>query len=87
MNLENGEPVGKVGQFEILIDKLIYFIVTISDNAFTISMISQFMHVPRTSHTYMLGIPILRYLKGSSHRDIWYKKLDDFAIVGNLDVD
>ena len=49
LNLEEGEPLENVGQYQRLVGKLIYLTVTRPNIAFAISAVSQFIHAPRTS--------------------------------------
>eukprot|EP00257_Ricinus_communis_P017578 XP_015576049.1 uncharacterized protein LOC107261432 [Ricinus communis] len=50
LNLEDGEPLTYIGQYQRLVGKLIYLTVTRPDITYVVSMVSQFMHAPRTSH-------------------------------------
>jgi ribosomal protein L5 len=50
LNIDNGEPVYNINQFQRLVGKLIYLTVTRPDISFAISQISQFMHSPQTQH-------------------------------------
>jgi Reverse transcriptase (RNA-dependent DNA polymerase) len=72
--LEEGEPLKDVGQYQRLVGKLIYLTVTRPDIAFAVSLASQFMHAPRTTHLEAAD-RILRYLKGSPDQGIWMKKI------------
>jgi hypothetical protein len=71
--LEEGEPLKDVGQYQRLVEKLIYLTVTRPDIAFTVSLVSQFMHAPKTTHLEAID-RILRYVKGSPGQGIWMKK-------------
>jgi hypothetical protein len=62
--LEDGEPLKDAGQYQRLVSKLIYLTVTRSDITFVVSLISQFMHAPRTTHLEAVD-RIIRYLKRS----------------------
>jgi ribosomal protein L5 len=50
LNIDNGEQVYNINQFQRLVGKLIYLTVTRPDISFAISQISQFMHSPQTQH-------------------------------------
>jgi hypothetical protein len=71
--LKEGEQLKDVGQYQILIGKLIYLTVTRPDITFTVSLVSQFIHAPGTTHLEVVD-RILRYLKGSPGQGIWMKK-------------
>jgi hypothetical protein len=65
----------EINHFKRLVGKLIYLIVTRPDLSFAVSQISKFMHAPRTLHLNVIN-KILRYLKGSSRKEIWMRKND-----------
>jgi hypothetical protein len=44
LNTEDGEPLKDINQFQRLVEKLIYLIVTRPDMSFAVSQISKFMH-------------------------------------------
>jgi hypothetical protein len=50
LNIEDGEPLSNINQFQMLVGKLIYLTVTRPDISFSISQISQFMYSPQTQH-------------------------------------
>eukprot|EP00257_Ricinus_communis_P014733 XP_015572484.1 DEAD-box ATP-dependent RNA helicase 56 [Ricinus communis] len=86
LNLEDGEPLTNIGHYQRLVGKLIYFTVTRPDISFAVSMMSQFMHAPRTSQLEAID-RILRYLKGTPRQGIWMKKNNTSNIVGFSDAD
>jgi hypothetical protein len=86
LNIEDGEPMGDISQYQRLVEKLIYFTVTRPDLAFTISKISQFMHSPRSSHLEAIN-RILRYLKRAPGKGIFMKNNNSNEICGYTDAD
>jgi hypothetical protein len=64
LNIKDGKPLEDINQFQRLVGKLIYLIMTRPDIAYFISQISKFMHSPRTSHLDVID-RVLRYLKGT----------------------
>ncbi|XP_043693376.1 uncharacterized mitochondrial protein AtMg00810-like [Telopea speciosissima] len=67
---KEGDPVDK-GSYQRLVGRLIYLSHTRPDIAFAVSLVSQYMHDPHSSHleaTYR----ILRYLKSSLGKGILY---------------
>jgi hypothetical protein len=78
--LEDGEPLKDVGQYQRLVDKLIYLTVIRPDIAFAVSLVSQFMHAPKTIHLEAVD-RTLRYLKGSQVRHM-DEKNETNSIVG-----
>jgi Reverse transcriptase (RNA-dependent DNA polymerase) len=86
LGLENGEPLTDIGQYQRLVGKLIYLTVTRPDIAYAVSVVSQFMHAPRTSHLSAID-RILRYLKSTPGQGIWMKKNNSNEVVGFSDAD
>jgi hypothetical protein len=74
LNIENDEPLKDINHFQRLIGKLIFLTVTRPDLSYAVSQNSQFMHVPRTPHLDAIN-RVLRYLKGSSDKGIWMRKI------------
>ena len=72
--------------YQRLVGKLIYLTITRPDIAYSVSIVSQFMHAPTLIH---LGIVkrLFRYLKGSIGRGILFKNNGGTDIVGYVDVD
>lgn len=82
----DGELLSDVGQYQRLVGKLIYLTITRPDITYAVSLVSQFMHAPRTSHLTAVNI-ILRYLKSCPGRGILMKKNGHSQIVGYSDAD
>lgn len=64
----DGELLSNVGYYQRLVGKLIYLTITHPDIAHAVSLVSQHMHAPRTTHLQAVK-RILRYLKGSPGRE------------------
>jgi hypothetical protein len=86
LNSEDGEPLKGINQYQRLVDKLIYMTVTRSDISFVVSLISQFMHAPRTTHLGAIN-KILRYLKFTPDKEIWMKNNGNNDLCGYSDAD
>ncbi|KAM2009450.1 hypothetical protein ACFX16_004219 [Malus domestica] len=69
-----------------MVGKLIYLIITRPDISYAVSIVSQFMHSPTTTHLKIVH-RILRYLKDSVGRDILMKKNNHTTIIGYTDAD
>lgn len=68
-----GDKLQDQRRYRQILGKIIYLIVTRPDIIFAVSVVSQFMQDPRT--TYWPAImKILRYLKGTPPRGLFYKK-------------
>lgn len=70
---QDREELSNTGQYRRLVGKLIYLTITKPDITFTVSMVSQFMQKPRTSH-WTAVLRILKYLKNTPERGLFYKK-------------
>ena len=70
----DGKPVDGE-RYQRLVGRLIYLSHTRPDIAFAISVVSQSMHSPKESHVEAV-YKILRYLKGSPGRGLFFKKGD-----------
>ncbi|XP_048226878.1 uncharacterized mitochondrial protein AtMg00810-like [Ricinus communis] len=87
LNLEDGDPLDNIGHYQRLVGKLIYLTVTRPDISYAVSMISQFMHAPRTPHLDAVD-RILRYLKGTPGHGIWMRNNNNaITITGFSDAD
>ncbi|XP_048236003.1 secreted RxLR effector protein 161-like [Ricinus communis] len=86
LNLEDGDSLTDIRQYQRLVGLLIYLTVTRPDIAYAVSMISQFMHTPCTSHLEAID-RILRYLKSTQGQGTWMKKNNTNTIVGFSDAD
>jgi hypothetical protein len=84
--LDEGELLKDIGQYQRLVGKLIYLTVTRPDISFAVSLVSQFMHAPRTTHLEAVD-RILRYLKKSPGQGISMRKNTTNTIVGYSDAD
>jgi len=72
LTAEDGEPFADPEMYRRLVGKLNYLTVTHPDIACPVSIVSQFMASPRTTHWAALE-QILCYLKGAPGRGIWYR--------------
>ena len=58
--------------YQRLLVKLIYLTITRPDISYAVSLVSQYMHAPRSDHLAAVH-RILKYLKGSPGQGILYK--------------
>jgi hypothetical protein len=66
-------------QYQRLVERLIYLSHTRSDIAFSVSMVSQFMHLPGPEH-FKAVYKILRYLKGTPGKGLLFKNVDIYKL-------
>ncbi|RVW31461.1 Retrovirus-related Pol polyprotein from transposon RE1 [Vitis vinifera] len=80
------EPVVDKRIYQRLVGRLIYLAHTRPDIAYSVSMISQFMHDPRESHL-QAAYKVLHYLKGNLGKGILFKKNNTLALEAYTDTD
>ncbi|XP_028789076.1 uncharacterized protein LOC114745101 [Neltuma alba] len=79
------EPVD-IGRYQRLVGKLIYLSHTRPDIAFAVSVASQHMHSPRKKHMDA-AYRILKYLKGTPGRGLFFKKCESRTVEIYTDAD
>jgi hypothetical protein len=73
-------------RYQRLVGKLIYLSHTRPDIAFAVSVVSQFMHDPKTTHLEAVN-RILRYLKGCPGKGLLYIKQGNLKVECYTDAD
>nr|CAE05707.2 OSJNBb0065J09.3 [Oryza sativa Japonica Group] len=82
---ELGDPVNKE-RYQRLVGRLIYLCHTRPDITYAVSVVSRYMHDPRSGHMDAV-YRILRYLKGSPGKGLWFKKNGHLGVEGYCDAD
>jgi hypothetical protein len=82
---EFGDPVDK-HQYQRLVGRLIYLSHTRPDIAYAVSVVSRYMHDPRTGHLDIVN-RILRYLKTCPGKGILFSRNGHLKIEGYTDAD
>ncbi|RVX16840.1 Retrovirus-related Pol polyprotein from transposon RE1 [Vitis vinifera] len=80
------EPMVDKRMYQRLIGRLIYLAHTRPDIAYSVSVISQFMHDPREPHL-QAAYRVLHYLKGNPEKGILFKKNNTLALEAYTDAD
>ena len=83
--LPDGEPTD-CSQYQRLVGKLIYLAHTRPDIAYAVGVVSRFMYRPQVQHMEAV-IRILRYLKGTPGRGVFYQKNGNLDLVAYTDAD
>ena len=81
----DGKPLDRE-RYRRLLGRLIYLSHIRLDIAFSVSVVSQYMHSPKESHLEVV-YKILRYLKGSIGRGLFFKKGDSKKVKIYTDAD
>ena len=84
-DVTDGAPVDKA-RYQKLVGKLIYLSHTRPDIAFAVSVVSQFMHSPYEEHLEAV-YRILRYLKSTPGKGLFFKKGEQRTIEAYTDAD
>ena len=74
------------GRYQRLVGKLIYLSHTRPDIAFAVSVVSQYMHAPCEEHMEVV-YRIMKYLKGSLGKGLYFRKNETRSIEGFTDAD
>ena len=82
---QSGEPVDKE-RYQRLVGRLLYLCHTRPDIAFAVSVVSRYMHEPRSDHLEAVN-RILRYLKGTPGRGLLFESNKHLVIDGYCDAD
>ncbi|CAO2836612.1 unnamed protein product [Amaranthus hypochondriacus] len=83
--LPDGERADRE-QYQKLVGKLIYLSHTRTDIAYAVRVVSRFMHLPQTPHMEAV-IRILRYLKGTSEKGVFFGRHGHLDLVAYTDAD
>ncbi|XP_057785127.1 uncharacterized mitochondrial protein AtMg00810-like [Salvia miltiorrhiza] len=86
LQLEDGIEKAEARNFRSLVGGLIYLTHTRPDIAFTVGMMSRFMHNPTRQH-FGAAKRILRYIAGTKDFGIWYSNVANFTLIGFTDSD
>jgi len=77
---ESGDPVNK-DRYQRLVGRLIYLCHTRPDISYAVSVVSRYMHDPRSGHLDAV-YRILRYLKSSPGKGLMFKSFGHLNVEG-----
>ena len=86
LGLATGAVLSDPEPYRRLVGRLIYLAVTRPDLAYSVHILSQFMHEPRTEH-WEAALRVVRYLKGTSGQGILLRSDSDLTLQGWCDSD
>ncbi|XP_071686704.1 secreted RxLR effector protein 161-like [Rutidosis leptorrhynchoides] len=86
LKTDEGELLMNPDKYRRIVGKLNYLTLTRPDIAFPVSVVSQFLSSPRTSH-WDAVTHILKYLKGTPGRGLLYQNCGHHTIEGFSDAD
>ena len=81
-----GEPFTDPGRYRRLVGRLNYLTITRPDISFAVSVVSQFLQSPCTSH-WNAVVRILRYVKSAPGKGLLYEDHGHSKVVGYSDAD
>ena len=82
----SGELLVDPESYRRLVGRLIYLAVTRPDLAYSVHILSQFMHEPRTEH-WEAALRVVRYLKGTPGQGILLRSDSELTLQGWCDSD
>ena len=85
LSAQSGDPVDRE-TYQRLVGRLIYLCHTRPDISYAVSVVSRYMHDPRTTHLEVVH-RILRYLKGTPGKGLWFRKNQHLDVEGYCDAD
>ena len=85
ISVECGDSVNKE-TYQKLVGRLIYLCHTRPDISYVVSVVSRHIHDPRRGHIEVVHW-ILRYLKGTPGRGLWFRKNGHLDLEGYCDAD
>nr|XP_016495316.1 PREDICTED: uncharacterized mitochondrial protein AtMg00810-like [Nicotiana tabacum] len=86
LSIKDGEPLSDPLLYRNLIGKLNFLTNTRPDLAFSVQLLSQFMHVPISSHL-SAAYHVLKYVKGTLGQGLFMSAASDFSLHAYYDSD
>ncbi|XP_074271853.1 secreted RxLR effector protein 161-like [Silene latifolia] len=86
--LQRDDGTGKADEkhYRSIVGGLNYLTHTRPDIAYSVSVVSRFLHSPTKQH-FGAAKRILRYIAGTVEKGVWYETSENFRLVGYIDSD
>ena len=81
-----GPPFPDPESYRRLVGRLLYLTLTRPEISYAVQHPSQFLHAPAEPH-YQAALHVLRYLKGTAHKGLYYAAECDFHLQAYCDAD
>ncbi|GJW31679.1 retrovirus-related pol polyprotein from transposon TNT 1-94 [Tanacetum coccineum] len=86
LTIDDGTDLADAKIYRSLIGRPIYVTYSRPDVAFSVGVLSRFMHNPSKTH-FGAAKRVLRYLAGTRNHGIWFRKNKSFSLKGYCDSD
>ncbi|GKB72637.1 retrovirus-related pol polyprotein from transposon TNT 1-94, partial [Tanacetum coccineum] len=86
LSTDKGTPLSDVGAYRRLVGRLLYLTMTRPDISYVVQHLSQFVAEPKDTHM-QAALYLLRYLKGSISKGLFYPLQSQLKITGFSDAD
>ncbi|GJX75405.1 retrovirus-related pol polyprotein from transposon TNT 1-94 [Tanacetum coccineum] len=86
LSIDKGTPLTDVGVYRRLVGRLLYLIMTRPDISYVVQHLSQFVVEPKDTHM-QAALYLLRYLKGSNSKGLFYPFQSQLKVTGFSDAD
>ena len=80
LSTETGELLSSPKTYRRIVGRLLYLTLTRPDISYAVQHLSQFLQAPRQPH-YEAAIHVLRYLKGTIHKGLFYSAANDMRVT------
>ncbi|GKB90101.1 RNA-directed DNA polymerase [Tanacetum coccineum] len=86
LSADKGTPLTNVGVYRRLVGRLLYLTMTRPEISYVVQHLSQFVAEPKDTHLYA-ALYLLRYLKGSISKGLFYPQQSQLKVTGFSDAD
>nr|GEX67449.1 hypothetical protein [Tanacetum cinerariifolium] len=86
LSLDKGAPISDPESYRRLVGRLLYLSMTRPDISYVVQHLSQFVSSPKEPHL-QAATHLLRYLKGSINKGLYYPVQSNLRVTGFLDAD